>query len=194
MTLAACPACDALQRLPPLQAGERARCVRCGQTLALEPGAGSLGRTLALAVAAAIVLAIGNATPLMELSAIGRHSSTTVLGGAYALWQQGYEGTAALVAFACVLAPAAYLSFLLAVLWLPRWGSALMRHAGFMLSWSMPEVMLLGILVALIKIGALARVTPGIGLYAMGVLVVLLPAIRLTFDPRQFWRRVQWQR
>jgi paraquat-inducible protein A len=194
MTLTACPACDALQHLPSLDAGARARCVRCGETLAIEPGEGWLGRALALAAAAAIVLAIGNATPLMELSALGRHSSTTVLGGAYALWQHGYEGTAALVVFACVLAPAAYLSLLLAVLWLPRGGAVLMRHAGFMLSWSMPEVMLLGILVALIKIAALARVIPGVGLYAMGLLVILLAALRLTFDPRQVWRRVEWQR
>ncbi len=57
----------------------------------------------------------------------------------------------------------------------------------------MPEVMLLGILVALIKIAALAAVIPGVGLYAMGVLVILLAAIRLTFDPRQVWRRLEWQ-
>ncbi len=69
-----------------------------------------------------------------------------------------------------------------------------MRQASFMLGWSMPEVMLLGILVALIKIAALASVIPGVGLYAMGVLVVLLAAIKLTFDPRQIWQRLQWQR
>jgi paraquat-inducible protein A len=69
-----------------------------------------------------------------------------------------------------------------------------MRHTGFLLSWSMPEVMLLGILVALIKIAALATVIPGVGLYAMGALVILLAAIKLTFDPRQIWQRLEWQR
>ena len=34
----------------------------------------------------------------------------------------------------------------------------------------------------------------GVGLYAMGVLVVLLAAIKLTFDPRQIWQRLEWQR
>jgi paraquat-inducible protein A len=57
----------------------------------------------------------------------------------------------------------------------------------------MPEVMLLGILVALIKIAALATVIPGVGLYAMGVLVILLASIKLMFDPRQVWRRLKWQ-
>ena len=41
--------------------------------------------------------------------------------------------------------------------------------------WSMNEVMLLGIPVALIKIAELATVEPGIGMYAMGALVILLP-------------------
>ena len=198
--MTACPGCDLLQRVPALPSGGRARCVRCGDTLAIEPGEGSLQRSLALATAAAIVFIIGNTTSLMGLSAVGRHASTTILGGAYELWQQGYQVTAALVAFACMVAPAAYLCLLLAVLWMstrspvPKWGGRLMRHASFTLGWSMPEVMLLGILVALIKIAALATVIPGVGLYAMGVLVVLLAAIKLTFDPRQIWQRLQWQR
>jgi paraquat-inducible protein A len=198
--MTACPGCDLLQRLPALPSGGRARCLRCGDTLAAEPEQGSLQRALALATAAAIVLIIGNTTALMGLSAVGRQASTTILGGAYELWLQGYHVTAAAVAFACVLAPASYISFLLAVLWmtarppLPKWAGGLMRHASFMLSWSMPEVMLLGILVALIKIAALATVIPGVGLYAMGALVILLAAIKLTFDPRQIWRRLEWQR
>jgi paraquat-inducible protein A len=198
--MTACPGCDLLQRVPALPSGGRARCLRCGDTLAIEPGEGSLQRALALATAAAIVFVIGNTTSLMGLSAVGRQTSTTILGGAYELWLQGYQVTAAAVAFACVLAPAAYLSFLLALLWmstrppLPKWAGGLMRHASFMLSWSMPEVMLLGILVALIKIAALATVIPGVGLYAMAALVILLAAIKLTFDPRQVWRRLEWQR
>ena len=200
MSMTACPGCDLLQRLPALPPGARARCLRCGHTLAIEPREGSLQHALALTAAAAVVFIIGNTTSLMGLSAVGREASTTILGGAYQLWLQGYQVTAAAVAFACVLAPAAYLSFLLAVLWMtarppvPKWAGGLMRYASFMLSWSMPEVMLLGMLVALIKIAALATVIPGAGLYAMGVLVVLLAAIKLTFDPRQVWRRLEWHR
>ena len=58
--------------------------------------------------------------------------------------------------------------------------------------WSMNEVMILGILVALIKIAELATVEPGIGMYAVGGLVVLFPAIAITFDPREVWNRVEW--
>ena len=51
-----------------------------------------------LAVAAAVVFIVGNTASLMGLSAVGRSTSTTVLGGAYELWQQGYQLTAAFVA------------------------------------------------------------------------------------------------
>jgi paraquat-inducible protein A len=58
--------------------------------------------------------------------------------------------------------------------------------------WSMSEVMILGILVALIKIAELATVEPGIGMYAVGGLVVLFTAIMITFDPREVWKRTEW--
>jgi paraquat-inducible protein A len=56
----------------------------------------------------------------------------------------------------------------------------------------MSEVMMLGILVALIKIAELATVEPGIGLYAVGGLIVLFAAIMVTFHPREVWKRVEW--
>jgi len=58
--------------------------------------------------------------------------------------------------------------------------------------WSMNEVMILGILVALIKIAELATVEPGIALYALGALVVLFAAMMITIDPREIWKRVAW--
>jgi paraquat-inducible protein A len=56
----------------------------------------------------------------------------------------------------------------------------------------MLEVMMLGILVALIKIAELATVHPGIGMYAVGALIVLFPSILVTFDSDDLWERVEW--
>jgi paraquat-inducible protein A len=67
-----------------------------------------------------------------------------------------------------------------------------MRWADFMQPWSMNEVMLLGVLVALIKIAELATVIPGVGMYGVGILVLLLPAIMVSFDPGEIWKRVRW--
>jgi len=193
----ACPGCDLIQRIPPLQHGGKARCPRCGDTLATQP-ADTLDRTLALIVAAAIVFVVATTAPVMGLSAAGLQASTTMSGGAFEMWRQGREITATVVVFCTVIAPAAYIALMLAVLLsvrctrAPGWIGGLMRGASFMAPWSMPEVVMLAILVALIKIAALATAAPGIGMYAMGVLVALLAAIKVTFDPREVWQRVQW--
>jgi paraquat-inducible protein A len=195
--IVACRECDLLQRVPPLPVGGKARCPRCGFTLAARP-ADPIDRPLALAITAAIVLVVANSAPLMGLAAVGRQASSTIAGGVYEMWVRGEPVTAAIVAFCAILAPACYILFMLAVLAAarrppaPHWAGELLRWALHMQPWSMFEVMLLGILVALIKIAELATVDPGIGLYALGALVVLIPAIMVTFDPREVWRRVEW--
>jgi paraquat-inducible protein A len=52
--------------------------------------------------------------------------------------------------------------------------------------------MLLGILVALVKIADLASVEAGIGLYSTGALLILLASLAVSFDPRATWARVIW--
>jgi len=193
----ACPDCDLLQNVPQLSPGEKARCPRCVHVIAsrlAEP----IDLPLALTITAAIVLIIANTSPLMSLSAVGRFASTTILGGAYQMWLQGEALTGIVVAFCAVIAPAGYIIFLLTVLLAarrppaPRWVGEMLRGAEFMEPWSMNEVMMLGILVALIKIAELANVDGGIGIYGVGALVLLFPAIAATFDPEEIWRRVEW--
>jgi len=193
----ACPGCDLLQRIPPLPSGGKARCPRCGHLLATQPS-DPLDRSLALTIAALIVFVIANTTPMMGLSAVGREANTTLLGGAYQMWLQGREITAAVVGFCTVIAPAGYLACMLVVLLAvrrppaPQWIGELLRWANFMRPWSMNEVLMLGILVALVKIAQLATVIAGIGMYAVFVLIVLLAGIMVSFDPREVWRRVEW--
>ena len=197
METVACPDCDLLQRVPTLPPPAKTRCPRCGALIASylsDP----LDRPLALSVAALIALIVANTAPLMGLEAVGREASTTIVGGVQEMWLSGREITAVLVAFAAIVAPASYIALMLAALVYvrrppaPRWVGELMRGAQFVKPWAMLEVMLLGILVALIKIAELATVVPGVGIYAVGALVVLFAAIAVTFDPREVWRRVRW--
>ena len=193
----ACPDCDLRQSLPPMRPGGSARCARCKVTIARNP-VDPIDRPLALSLAAAVVFLVANLSPLMGLSAAGRESSTTILGGAIEMWNRGSPITAVTVAFCAIVAPGAFIAFLLAVLSAsrrppaPRWVGDLLRWASHLQPWSMCEVMLLGILVALIKIAHLATVVPGIGLFAVALLVVLLAVISAIFDPHAIWTRVTW--
>ncbi|MEO8344668.1 MAG: paraquat-inducible protein A [Betaproteobacteria bacterium] len=193
----ACPDCDMLQTIVPLPPGGRARCSRCGRLLARHPP-GPEDLPLAFAVAALILFVIANTSPLMDLSVLGRTASTTIVGGALEMWREGQVLTSALITFCVVLAPGGYILFMLTLLVtarrspLPHWVGGMLRWVHYFEAWSMLEVMMLGILVALIKIAQLATVEAGIGMYAVGILILLFPAIYVTFDPRELWRRLQW--
>jgi paraquat-inducible protein A len=193
----ACPDCDLLQRIPPIPPGGKACCTRCGCVIARKP-VGSSDLPLALAITAAIVFVIANASPLMDLSAVGRSASTTVAGGALEMFRGGQQITGILVAFCAVIAPGGYIAFMLILLLgarrtpVPLWVGAMLRWVHHFEAWSMLEVMMLGILVALIKIAQLATVHAGIGMYAVGALIVLFPAIVVTFDIRELWQRLEW--
>ena len=103
-----------------------------------------------------------------------------------------------IVAFCAVIAPGTHILFLLVVLLAvrrppaPRWVGEMLRSAHLMQPWSMTEVMMLGILVALFKIAQLATVLPGIGMYAAGAFIFLLSAVLVTFEPHEVWKRVEW--
>ena len=134
----------------------------------------------------------------MQLRVAGRFASTTIAGGAFEMWLQGQRVTSVLVVFCAVLAPAAYLLLMLTILLaarrspMPQWTGELVRWLTHLQVWSMLEVVMLGILVALTKIAELATVDPGIGMYAFGAVVMLIPAVMVNFDAREVWLRVRW--
>jgi paraquat-inducible protein A len=173
------------------------RCARCHRTL-WRQHADSLDRTLALALAAAILLLIANVVPMLGLSVAGRHADTTVIGGVLAMWRDDRQIVAMLVLFTAVLAPAIEIACLLAVTIAtrrpsaPHWVGTLLRGYEFVREWSMIEIMLLGVLVALIKIAELATVVPGLAMFVLGTLVFLLAAMAAAFDPHDAWARIDW--
>ena len=196
-SLIACPHCDLLQRLPDLAPGASARCPRCDKEL-WRCREDSLNRTLALTLAAAVLYVVANSVPMLGLTVVGHEAFTTVFGGAVQLWQDGQQIVAGLVLFAAVIAPGLQIGFMLAIVLgahrkrPPRWVGTLLRHHPTTRTWSMIEVMMLGVLVALIKIAELATVIPGIALFALGALVFLLAAMQASFDPREVWDRIEW--
>ena len=195
--LIACPHCDLLQRLPDLAPGESARCPRCDEELRRRHEH-SLDRPLALTIAAALLYGVANTVPMLGLTVVGREASTTVFGGAWHLWNAGWESVAVLVFFTAVFAPGLQIGLMLAILIgahferPPKWVGTLLRHYPTAATWSMIEVMILGVLVALIKIMDYAKVIPGLALFVLGALIFLIAAFEANFDPREVWGRIEW--
>jgi paraquat-inducible protein A len=196
-TIIGCPHCDLLQRLPELAPGASARCPRCDKEL-WRHRADSLNRTLALTLGAALLYIVANSVPMLGLTIVGRAASTTVIGGAEHLWSNGQQMVAVLVLLTAVIAPALQIGFMLAIVLgahrerPPRWVGTLLRHHPTTRTWSMIEVMMLGVLVALVKIADYATVIPGMALFVLWVLVFLLAGMQASFDSREVWERIQW--
>jgi len=195
--LIACPHCDLMQRLPELAPGASARCPRCDKEL-WRHREDTLDRTLALALAAALLYVIANSVPMLGLTIVGRAASTTVLGGVETLWQDGQQIVALLVLLTAVIAPALQIGLMLAIVLgalrasAPRWVGTLLRHHPTTGTWSMIEVMMLGVLIALVKIADYATVIPGVALFVLGALVFVLAAMQANFDPREVWEKICW--
>jgi paraquat-inducible protein A len=196
-SLVACPECDLLQRLPEIEPGMSARCPRCDVELRRQKDH-LQHRLLPLALAAAFLYVLANNSPMLGLAAVGREATTTVFGGAQQLWRDGQQLVAGLVFLTAVIAPGLQIGFALLFAFvihresLPPWMRVVLRIHPTAGVWSMIEVMMLGVLVALVKIAELATVVPGVAMYALGVLVFLLAGINASFDPDKLWDRVQW--
>jgi len=196
-SLVACLHCDLLQRIPQLEPGGSARCPRCNKEL-WRRREDSLNRTLALTLAAVVLYVIANSVPMLGLTIVGREASTTVIGGAQHLWDNGQKIVGVLVLLTAVIAPALQIGLMLAIVLgamrerAPRWVGALLRHHPTTRIWSMIEVMMVGVLVALVKIADYATVIPGVALFVLWVLVFLLAGMSASFDSREVWEKIQW--
>jgi paraquat-inducible protein A len=195
-TLIACECCDLLHRLPYVPEGHTARCRRCGDLLRRRPRNG-LERTLALALASSVLFIVANSFPFLAFDMKGLSTQTTLLTGVVDLWQADKQEIAALVFLTIELAPAAQIGLILWVLGPLRFGQRpwLLPHAFRMLrhaqTWSMLEVFLIGILVAIVKLLAMASVVPGVSLWSFVLLIGVLTAAVASFDPEEVWERLE---
>lgn len=179
-----CPLCNQLHALRSLRRGQRAHCVRCDTALA-ERGWGGSGAALAFALAGLVLSLPAGLLPFVSLEQFGQIRTTHLVVGFQGLWGHGFPSLAAWVLFCGIIAPGALLALLVAILvtdgrksW-RRWNRELRRLAAFIEYWAMPEVQVLGVMIAFLKLGSIVNVHigPGLGCYA-GAAVCMLAAWR----------------
>ena len=194
-SLIVCHACDLVHRRDVILDKARVRCVRCRAEL-YRTNSASIDTAIALAVTAAVLLLLSNAYPLVALQLNGSVRATTLVGAAIGLYNQGYAPVAALVLLTTLLVPLFQISGLLYVLVPLRANrrapgqNELFRALTYLRPWAMTEVFMLGALVALVKLAAMAEVIPGVSLYSYGALMLVLSTLSSITPTEQFWRWV----
>ena len=181
--LLVCAECDAVYQRRRLAAGQRLRCQRCGATLGVGHWLSADGQ-LALTLAALVVLVIASTNPIVTLDLGGNRSVATFFEAIGATWASGEHLVAALAAATAFVFPLAVVLLRVWVL-LPmlrhhplRGFVPAMRALRFALRWSMVEVFLIGVLIAVVRSAGVSHVVAGPGMLAYVVLVVLIAAIQ----------------
>ncbi|HEX7339112.1 MAG TPA: paraquat-inducible protein A [Rhodanobacteraceae bacterium] len=190
-SLVICEHCDAVYRRRELVCGEKAQCPRCGFVLYGHHRLG-VDSMLALSVAGLIVMAIANVWPVMMIGTSGVTAGTTLWGAIIAAWNEHIRIVAAMAAVALFVAPLFQLTFMAWACAFAHFGRRppglvqVVRTLKWLRPWSMIEVLMLGILVAVVKLQSVFDVAPGVGLWAFAVLMVLITLVA-SWDTRVLW-------
>jgi len=191
-SIIACHECDVIHRIKPLPGKGAAHCRRCGAVL-YKHKPNSLERTLAFAFAGLILFILANSFPFLELKIGSQVRETTLITGIYELYVQGVKLIAILVLLTTVLVPFTQMLCLLYILLplkfhrLPKELPRVFRFVSSMGPWGMMEVFMVGILVSLVKLAGMAKIIPGISVYAFLALIFVLAAMNVSLDSHLIW-------
>lgn len=170
------------------------RCPRCHSRLhSRTPD--SLQRTLALIVVAWVLYLPANLLPITNTVYLGSNAPSTILGGVVTLWQMGSYPIALVILIASVLVPIGKLLMLSWLCWQasrprprnPQQSARLYRLTEFIGRWSMIDVFVVAILVALIKLGNIISFYPGFAALSFAAVVIVTMIAAEQFDPRLIW-------
>jgi paraquat-inducible protein A len=173
---------------------ERLRCPRCGDILHRRKPR-SLQRTWALVLAALAFYLPANIYPVMTVTSLGRTQSDTIFSGVVFLFQHGMLPLAVILFTASIFVPLLKLLILIFLLlsvqlrsaWRPRDRTRLYRITEAIGRWSMVDVYVVSILVALVHLGNLASIQAEAGAVFFCAVVILTMFAAMSFDPRLIW-------
>jgi len=148
-----------------------------------------------LLITAATLYLPANVLPVMETNSLFGFQKDTILSGVVYLWTSGSRTLSLLVFIASITVPLlklTSLAFLLASVqfrstWRPDQRARLYRIVEFIGRWSMLDIYVGAVLVALVHFQGVATIVAGPGATAFGAVVVLTMLAAMSFDPRLIW-------
>ena len=189
--LKCCTSCGALQRL-----AVTAPCRRCGAKVhSRRPH--SLQRAWAFLLVGILAYIPANMYPIMMTRSFTGDTSDTIISGVFVLFNSGSYAVAAIVFVASICIPVTKFVVIsgLALSLQFHWDMSehtqhkLHTLTEFIGRWSMIDVFVVAVLAALIQLGAILTITPGLGINAFALSVVFTMLSASSLDPRLLWDR-----
>lgn len=187
--LKSCTACGVLQSLDAEDS-----CQRCGATVRSRR-VHSLQRTWAFLIVGMLAYIPANIFPIMLTQSFTGDTSDTIFSGVILLADSGSYFVAFIIFFASIVIPVAkfVIISLLALSVQFKWEMSLhSRHTLHRVTeligrWSMIDVFVVAVLAALIQLGAILTIIPGVGINAFALSVVFTMLAASSLDPRLLW-------
>jgi paraquat-inducible protein A len=197
--LLVCHACGLLNRFKP--GNHELACMRCGASLHFRKPA-SIVRTWALLITAYALYIPANRLPILRTESLFNAQSDTIMSGVIFLWRGGSWPIATIIFLASILLPLvklAVLTFIVVTVqrrstWRPAARTRLYQVVDAVGRWSMVDIYVTSILVAIVHFRTLATITAGPGAVAFGALVMVTMLAAMSFDPRLIWDPVEADR
>ena len=182
-----CTACGLVQT-------DAARCGRCANRLTRRKPA-SLTRAEALVVTGLVLYLPANIFPVITVVSFGRRNSATILGGVAELLNGSDWPLAVIVFTASIAVPLLKLVGLGWLLLSTRLRlrrrladrTRLYRLIELVSRWSSVDIFVSALLTALVTLGNLATIEPGLGVLAFGAVVFVTMLAADSFDTRLMW-------
>jgi paraquat-inducible protein A len=159
----------------------------------------SLQRTLALLITACLLYIPANLYPIMYTDSLGSAEASTIMGGVVLLINLGSAPVALVIFIFSVMVPSAKLMAMFYLVWSVqrqspidrRKRSTLYRITEFVGKWSMVDIFVVTILVALVQLGGLLTIQPGIAALLFAGVVTITMIAAENFDSRLIWDNME---
>jgi len=199
--LAGCSVCERILRIPPGAGHAKLRCPRCGAAVHVRKP-DSLRRTWALLIAAYVFYVPAMVLPITRITTLGQVQEDTIMSGVVYFVQNGEWPIGVVIFVASIFVPVMKLVILtlLAISvhrrsqWRPQDRTRLYRITEMVGRWSMVDIYVVTLLVALVRVGELANIDPGPAAFYFASVVVLTIFAANSFDPRLIWDRMETPR
>lgn len=192
--LAVCHDCAQLVRLE----GDHHHCPRCHAAVHLRRP-NSIARSWALLIAAAICYIPANVLPVTVVDALGKTEGDTIMSGVLYFLHHGDWPLALVIFTASIAVPMSKIAMLMYLLVSSQRRSVrrpvdrtrIYRIVELIGRWSMLDMFVVTILVALVQLGFFATMSAGAGAPYFGAVVVLTILAAQQFEPRLIWDAVE---
>ncbi len=169
-------------------------CNRCGADLHQRKD-NSLVKTFLFAISSLIFLIPANLLPIMVVTSLGNKDPGTIMGGVIYFFHHGAYGIGAVIFIASIAVPAFKLSVLFYLLYIVYWNKTqkaygamkYYRIISFIGKWSMLDIFVVALMVAMVQFKNLATINTGEAALAFALAVVMTMIATESFDPRLLW-------